>query len=275
VVVTHGNGPQVGNLALQHEGGAAAAVIPAQPLFVLGAMTQGQIGHMLTLALRNATGGTPPVASVVTHVVVNARDPAFRKPTKPIGPFFSGHRARALAAQRGWQIVDDAGRGLRRVVPSPEPEEILEQDAIRTLVRRGFLVIAAGGGGIPVVRRGRRVSGFDAVIDKDHTAALLAETVGATALLLLTGVDRVMLDFGKPTERPIREMTAAEAREHLADGQFPPGSMGPKVAAAIRFVEKSGRTAIITSMRRALAALDGTDGTHVVARRRSPKSAAR
>ena len=276
VVLTHGNGPQVGNLALQHEGGAAAAVIPAQPLFVLGAMTQGQIGHMLALALRNATAA--PVASVLTHVVVDARDPAIARPTKPIGPFFSSSRARILAAQRGWEVVEDAGRGFRRVVPSPQPVEILEGDAIRTLVDRGFIVVAAGGGGIPVIRRRTRLEGFDAVIDKDLTAALLASTVDATALLLLTGIDRVMLDFGTPAERPVKEMTVHEARAHLADGQFPPGSMGPKVTGAIRFLEadgrgpRGGRSAIITSARRAAAALAGLPagnpaGTRIVASR--------
>lgn len=280
VVLTHGNGPQVGNLALQHEGGAAAAVIPAQPLFVLGAMTQGQIGHMLTVALHNAVGEQTPVASLLTHVVVDPRDPAIARPTKPIGPFFSSDRARILAEQRGWQIVDDAGRGFRRVVPSPQPVEILEGKAIRTLVDRGFLVVAAGGGGIPVVRRGRRLEGFDAVIDKDLTAALLATTVGASALLLLTGIDRVMLDFGTPAERPVGEMTLEEARAYLAEGQFPPGSMGPKVLGAIRFLEADGRrhgawrSAIITSARRAAAALAGTPegnpaGTRIVARRPS------
>jgi carbamate kinase len=270
IVMTHGNGPQVGNLSLQQEGGAAAAMIPAQPLVVLGAMTQGQIGHMLTVALHNAAGGDPQTSAVLTHVLVDPRDPAIAKPTKPIGPFFSSQRARVLAAQRGWEIVDDAGRGFRRVVPSPEPVEILEGDAIRALVDKGFIVVAGGGGGIPVVRRGRRIEGFDAVIDKDLTAALLAATVDAQALLLLTGVDRVMLDFGKPTERPVKEMAASEARAHIEDGQFPPGSMGPKVAGALRFLEaggripRGGRTAIITSARRAAAALAGKHGTRIV-----------
>ena len=283
VVLTHGNGPQVGNLALQHEGGAAAAVIPAQPLFVLGAMTQGQIGHMLALALRNATDA--PVAAVLTHVVVDAQDPAITRPTKPIGPFFSSSRARVLAAQRGWEIVDDAGRGFRRVVPSPQPVQILEGDAIRTLVDRGFIVVAAGGGGIPVVRRRKRREGFDAVIDKDLTAALLASTVDASALLLLTGIDRVMLDYGTPAERPVTQMTVDEARAHLAEGQFPPGSMGPKVAGAIRFLEadgrgsRSGRSAIITSARLAAAALAGVPasdpaGTRIVAARPSTRGRA-
>jgi carbamate kinase len=281
VVLTHGNGPQVGNLALQHEGGAAAAVIPAQPLFVLGAMTQGQIGHMLALALRNATDAA--VAAVLTHVVVDARDPAIVRPTKPIGPFFSSSRARVLAAQRGWEVVDDAGRGFRRVVPSPQPVQILEGDAIRTLVDRGFVVVAAGGGGIPVIRRRKRLQGFDAVIDKDLTAALLASTVDATALLLLTGIDRVMLDFGTPAERPVNQMTVDEARAHLAEGQFPPGSMGPKVAGAIRFLESDGRShprsAIITSAGQAAAALAGLPagnpaGTRIVAARPSTRERA-
>ncbi|HXF74063.1 MAG TPA: carbamate kinase [Actinomycetota bacterium] len=261
-VLTHGNGPQVGNLAIQQEEGAR--MVPPLPLHVLVAMTQGQIGHVLGGAIADATG--EPVAVVVTHVEVDRDDPAFAAPSKPIGPFFDPPTARRLARRRGWVVREDAGRGMRRVVPSPEPRAIVEADAIAELVDRGFTVIAAGGGGIPVVRRGRRLEGVDAVIDKDLAAERLASAIGADTLLLLTGVDHVALDFGTPRERPLGEVTADELRRHLDDGQFPAGSMGPKVLAAIRFVEGGGRRAIITSTRRALAALAGTHGTRVVRR---------
>jgi carbamate kinase len=204
------------------------------------------------------------VASIVTHVAVDPDDPAFSHPTKPIGPFFTEAEAVTLADERGWAVREDAGRGYRRVVPSPEPRAIVEADAIRTLVRRGFVVIAAGGGGIPVIRRGRRLVGVDAVIDKDLSAERLAAAIGAEELLLLTGVDRVALDFGTPGERRIREMSADEAERYLEEGQFPAGSMGPKVRAAVRFVGEGGKVAVITSARRAAAALDGTHGTRIV-----------
>lgn len=262
VVVTHGNGPQVGALSIQQEEGAG--LVPAQPLFALGAMTQGQIGHLLGTALLAMPEVEGKVASVITHVAVDPADPAFASPTKPIGPFFSGEVAERLAGQRGWTVREDAGRGYRRVVPSPEPREIVEARAIRALVERGFVVIAAGGGGIPVVRRGRRLAGVDAVIDKDLSGERLATEIGADRLLMLTGVDRVALDFGTPDQRPVREMTAGEAEEHLEDGQFPPGSMGPKITAAIRFVRAGGRAAVITSPRNAAAALDGSRGTRIL-----------
>lgn len=260
VVITHGNGPQVGNLAIQQEEGAE--MVPPQPLFVLGAMTQGQIGQVLGSAVAQASG--TDVVTVVTHVEVDRDDPAFTDPTKPIGPFFTERQARRLAEERGWVVRQDAGRGFRRVVPSPDPRSILEADAIGTLVEQGFTVIASGGGGIPVVRRGKRWAGVDAVIDKDLSAERLASDIVAHTLLLLTGVDRVAVDFGTPEERPLTVVTVDEARELLADGQFPAGSMGPKVTAAIRFVEGGGARAIITSPRRAVAALAGTHGTRLV-----------
>jgi carbamate kinase len=261
VVLTHGNGPQVGNLAIQQEEGAE--MVPPQPLFVLGAMTQGQIGHVLGPAVARASG--TDVVTVVTHVEVDRDDPAFGDPTKPIGPFFADQReARRLARERGWVVRQDAGRGFRRVVPSPDPRSIVEADAIGMLVEKGFTVIAAGGGGIPVVRRGTRLTGVDAVIDKDLSAERLASDIGADALLMLTGVDRVAVDFGTPEERLLEAITVEEAGELMAAGQFPPGSMGPKVTAAVRFVEGGGVQALITSPRRAVAALAGRHGTRVV-----------
>lgn len=263
IVITHGNGPQVGNLAVQQEEGQR--LVPAQPLYTLGAMTQGQIGHILALSLQNLHPDRPlPVVPVVTHVEVDPSDPAFQNPTKPIGPFFDRAQAEKLARERRWHIVEDAGRGYRRVVPSPAPCAILEAGAIRELVEAGFIVIAAGGGGIPVIRRGDTLSGIDAVIDKDSAAERLAVSLGASVLILITGVDHVVINFHTPNERAIEEMTADEAQRHLEDGQFPPGSMGPKVSAAIRFVRDAGDVGIITSAAHARAALEARHGTRIV-----------
>ena len=266
LVVVHGNGPQVGALAMAQE--AVSREVPTQPLFVLGAMTQGQLGYLLAQAIGDtlATRGMPrAVAAVMTQVVVDADDPAFSRPTKPIGPFFSEGRARRLASARGWAVAEDSGRGWRRVVASPEPVEVVEAGEIRRLLDAGEVVVACGGGGVPVARVGDDLVGVDAVIDKDFAAALVGRLVGATSLLLLTGVEKVLLDFGTPQERPVDVMTVAEARAHLADGQFPPGSMGPKVEAAVQFVEGGGGQALITSMEAAAEALAGRTGTRIVA----------
>jgi carbamate kinase len=266
LLVVHGNGPQVGALAMAQE--AVSREVPTQPLFVLGAMTQGQLGYLLAQAIGDtlATAGRPrAVAAVMTQVVVDADDPAFSRPTKPIGPFFSEGRARRLASARGWAVAEDAGRGWRRVVASPEPVEVVEAGEIRRLLDAGEVVVACGGGGVPVARVGEDLVGIDAVIDKDLAAALVGRLVGATTLFLLTGVERVLLDFGTPDERPVEVMTVAEARGHLADGQFPPGSMGPKVEAAVQFVEGGGSQAVITSLDGAADALAGRTGTRLVA----------
>ena len=265
LLVVHGNGPQVGALAMAQE--AVAREVPPQPLFALGAMTQGQLGYLLAQAIGDAlaTAGRPrAVAAVMTQVVVRADDPAFANPTKPIGPFFSEGRARRLADARGWHVAEDAGRGWRRVVASPEPVEVVETQEIRSLLDAGEVVVACGGGGVPVIRSADDLSGIDAVIDKDFAAALIGRLVGATSLLLLTGVEQVLLDFGTPRQRAVDTLTLDEARGHMADGQFPAGSMGPKVKAAIQFVEAGGRTAVITSLDRAAEALAGTAGTRIV-----------
>lgn len=261
-VLIHGNGPQVGNLSIQQEEGSR--LVPAQPLAELVAMTQGAIGHLLSLALHHASTGTLGVVDIVTHVEVEAGDPAFRNPTKPIGPFLSKEVAHELAAERDWVVREDAGRGWRRVVPSPEPQAILEAAAIRELAAKGFLVIAGGGGGVPVVRRGRRVAGVDAVIDKDLTAARLATSVGADTLVFLTGASNVFLDWGRSTQQPVFEMTAAEADAHAKDGQFAAGSMGPKITAAVRFLSSGGQQVFITASRHLAAALAGSHGTRIV-----------
>jgi carbamate kinase len=256
VVVAHGNGPQVGNLAIQQD--AAAPTIPGLPLRALVAMTQGLLGDMICLALRAVAGDRPPdVVSVVTHVEVAASDPAFDRPTKPIGPFYTAREAAELRRTRGWRLVDDAGRGYRRVVPSPVPRTIVEAPAIIRLVEEGFVVVAAGGGGIPVAAVGDQMYGVDAVIDKDLAAALLATAVGAQALVLVTDVDAVMLDFGTPRQRPLTTVSASEMRRHLHDGQFPEGSMGPKVGAALRFLDAGGGCAVITRPRLVSVALSG------------------
>jgi carbamate kinase len=266
LLVVHGNGPQVGALAMAQE--AVSREVPVQPLFVLGAMTQGQLGYLLAQAIGDTlvTAGRPrSVAAVMTQVVVSPDDPAFGRPTKPIGPFFSEGRARRLADARGWSVAEDSGRGWRRVVASPEPVEVVEAGEIRRLLDAGEVVVACGGGGVPVARVGDDLVGVDAVIDKDFAAALIGRLVGATSLLLLTGVERVMIDFGTPDERAVETMTLAEARAHLADGQFPPGSMGPKVEAAVQFVEGGGREAIITSLEAATDAMAGRTGTRITA----------
>lgn len=265
LLVVHGNGPQVGALAIAQE--AVAREVPPQPLFALGAMTQGQLGYLLGQAIGDAleAAGRPrAVAAVMTQVVVDPDDPGFRNPTKPIGPFFPEGRAKRLADARGWSVVEDSGRGWRRVVASPEPLEVVEWLQVKDLLDAGQVVIACGGGGVPVVRRGGDLEGVDAVIDKDYAAALVGDLVGADSLVLLTGVERVALDFGKPTQREVAQMTLAEARGHLADGQFPAGSMGPKVDAAIRFIDGGGKMAIIGAMESAAEALAGTSGTRIV-----------
>jgi carbamate kinase len=245
VAVVHGNGPQVGNLAIQQE--EANAMVPAQPLHQLCAMTQGQLGGTLAREIDRLCGAGSAVA-VVTHVRVDPDDPAFEHPTKPIGPFFSAERAAELAQRRGWRVVEDSGRGHRRVVASPAPIGIVEDQAIRTLLDAGHVVLAAGGGGIAVRRAtDGALTGVDAVIDKDHSAAVLASSVGARELYLLTGVDAVLLDFGTPRERPVHVLSSQRAEQYMAQGQFPAGSMGPKVAAALRFLRDGGERAFITS----------------------------
>ena len=263
VLVVHGNGPQVGALSLAQE--AVARDMPLQPLHLLVAMTQGQIGFLLAQAIGDAqvsAGRDRRVAAIATQIIVDRDDPGFANPTKPIGPFFSEGRARRLADARAWSVAEDSGRGWRRVVASPEPLAVLEQAQIRALLAEGQIVIACGGGGIPVVEQDGVLSGIDAVLDKDYAAALIGRLVGAETLLLVTGVERVALDFGKPTQREVAAMTIAEAREHYADGQFPPGSMGPKVDACIRFAEGGGK-AIICSLEQSAVALAGDAGTRI------------
>jgi len=265
VVLSHGNGPIVGNILIRNE--AAREQIPPMPLDVCGADSQGGIGYMMQQALDNELrriGIQRPVTTVVTQVVVDERDPAFRRPTKPIGPFYTQERARLLAKEKGWTVTEDAGRGWRRVVASPKPLEVVEITAIRTLVDDGAIVIAAGGGGIPVARQwDGSLHGVEAVIDKDLASSLLARLLGCEMLCIITGVDRVALHYGKPDQRDLACATADELSEYAAAGHFPAGSMGPKVQAAIEFVRGGGREVVITSPAKLMEALEGTTGTRV------------
>ena len=254
VAIVHGNGPQVGSLAIQQEEGAA--LVPAQPLFTLGAMTEAQLGSMIALSLRHASRGQLETVAVVTHTVVAIDDPAFSNPTKPIGPFFTLDQVKELADTRGWIMAEDSGRGYRRVVASPKPVAIVESKAIRLLIAGGAVVIAAGGGGIPVVAAEDGYVGVDAVVDKDYAAEQLASSVGADTLVLITGVEQVQLDFGTPRQRALEMMTCAEAERWLGEGQFPEGSMGPKVRAGIRFLKNGGRRVVITTPELAVEALE-------------------
>lgn len=256
LAIVHGNGPQVGNLAIQQEG--MNDIAPPQPLEAIGAMTQGALGSLLCLALTEVCGDEiRGVVSVVTHTLVDEDDPAFGNPTKPIGPFFDRVEVDELERTRGWTMRDDAGRGFRRVVPSPHPVGIVEAAPITRLIDDGYLVVAAGGGGVPVVGDGLgHLRGVAAVIDKDHAAERLATGIGADVLAIVTGVSSVRLDFRTPAERPISDLTVTQARKHLRDGQFPAGSMGPKVEAAARFASTPDRLAVITSPELVVATLD-------------------
>jgi len=265
LVVVHGNGPQVGNLIIQSE--VAAAQVPPQTLDFCVAETQGSIGFLLELAFANElpqAGFRKEVATFLTQVQVDAADPAFLTPSKPIGPFFSPERAAVLQEDLGWMMVEDSGRGWRKVVASPRPLAIRGLAVAAALVNRGHIVVAAGGGGIPVVVTGEgEVRGVEAVIDKDYTASLLASSLSADVFIILTGVEQVARDFGKPTETPLSELDVATARALLAAGQFPPGSMGPKIDSAIRFVEAGGRQVLITRAESLADALEGRTGTLV------------
>lgn len=291
IAITHGNAPQVGNLLIQQE--EASEIVPPQTLDVLNAMTQGQIGYMFQQTLQNCLrdmGGRLakiPVVTVVTQVLVRSEDPAFLDPTKPIGNFYTKEEAEMLVKEKGFVINPPAGKeyldkkmkGLvikqvkplgstltpfRRVVPSPDPIKIVEGDVVKMLVDQGVIVVASGGGGIPVVmNKEGHLEGVFAVIDKDKAGERMAEAIGATELLILTDVEYAMLDFGKSTQKPIYEMSVEEAEKYLAEGHFPAGSMGPKVEACIRFLKWGGERAIISSLDKIVEAYNGKTGTHI------------
>jgi len=266
LVLTHGNGPQVGNILLQNE--ETRHLVPPMPLDVCGAESQALIGYLLAQALRNEFAHRKidrDVASIVTQVLVHADDAAFANPTKPIGPYYLRDDEVLVKKAKGWKMVYDQRGGWRRVVPSPRPVEVIEKDIIRALVGDGGgrVVIAAGGGGIPVIRKDGKLVGVEAVIDKDLAAAVLAKAIGWKHLVIATDVPQIALDFGKPSQRFIDRLTIPEAKKHLAEGQFPPGSMGPKMEAVVDFLEHGGQHAVITDLEHLAAAVAGKAGTQI------------
>ena len=266
VVITHGNGPQAGNLLIQQE--EAKSLVPPQPLDIVGAMTQGQIGYMLQQTLINylrKAGLNIPVATIITQVLVDEKDPDFKDPSKPVGPFYTKEEAEKLEKEKGYiikKVKPSGDKPYRRVVPSPDPIEIVESEAIKKLVEAGVVVIASGGGGIPVMLNEEgELQGLEAVIDKDLAGERLAEVVKPDIFLILTDVEKVKLNFGKQNEKELDKMSVEEAKKYLEEGHFLPGSMGPKVKACIRFIESGGKKAIITSLDKAIDALEGKTGT--------------
>lgn len=264
IIISHGNGPQVGNILLQ-QAAADSVKNPAMPLDTCGAMTQGMIGYWMQNAMDKVLkerGISKNIVTVVTRVVVDQNDPAFLNPTKPIGPFYSEEEAMAIMEETHTCFKEDAGRGWRRVVPSPKPVSIREHAVINSLVEQGNIVISVGGGGIPVIETDKGLIGIEAVIDKDFASQKLAELVDADALLILTGVDNVYIDFNKPTQKKLEEVSIKELEDYIAKGHFAAGSMLPKVEAAISFAETSPeRKTIITSLNQALNAACGNAGT--------------
>ena len=264
VVITHGNGPQVGFILLRSE--LARKAVHTIPLDSCDAETQGELGYMIQQCLHNeflSRSIKNQVATIVTQVLVRKNDPAFKNPTKPIGPFYSRRKAEKYRKEHKWRVVEDAGRGWRRVVPSPMPVGIIEQDAIKTLVNQGVVVIAAGGGGIPVIEEKGKLKGVEAVIDKDYASAILALCVEADLFLISTSVEKVALNYGKPDQKLLDKITLTEAKKYYRQGHFPQGSMGPKIRAIINYLEHGGKKAIITNPQNLENALLEKTGTHI------------
>jgi len=265
VVITHGNGPQVGFILLRSE--LASRVLPTAPLDTCGAETQGSLGYMIQQSLCNEftlRGINNCVATVVTQTLVKKNDHAFKHPTKPIGPFYTKRKAEKHRREQGWDIMEDAGRGWRRVVPSPKPVRIIEQDVIKSLIDHGVTVIAAGGGGIPVIEERGRLKGIEAVIDKDYASSLLATGIKADLFLISTAVEKVALNFGKSDEQPLDRITLAEAKKYLKEGHFHAGSMRPKIEAIISYLANGGKEALITNPENLERAVLGKTGTHIM-----------
>lgn len=264
LAITHGNGPQVGNLLVQQIAGMPMGIAPL-PLSVLNAATEGTIGYMISQSIENGLsekGAKNKVLTIITQVLIDKDDPSFANPSKPVGPFYSHEEAEKLKKKYGWNIVEDAGRGYRQIVPSPLPIDILQGHIVKELVEDDALVIACGGGGIPVYYNEKGfLQGADAVIDKDFASALLARIIEADLLMILTGVDKVSINFGKPNQKKLDSLTLEEAKKYLQEGHFPPGSMGPKIKAAINFLQDGGREVIITSQEQIEKALEGKTGT--------------
>ena len=265
LLLVHGNGPQVGNSLIRVE--ESSPKVPGLSLDSCVAQTEGSIGYFLELAIRNACerdGFPVEVATILTPVYVDADDPRIKKPSKPVGPFYTRYRADYLVRMFDWDLVDDAGRGYRRVVASPKPVRIMNDALVKTLMTKAHVVVAGGGGGIPVTKKDGKLVGVEAVIDKDYTAAMLAKVVDADLFMILTAVDHVSLDFGKENEKRIGRATVSEAERWLSEGQFPPGSMGPKIDASISFAREKGGTVLITSVEALPEALEERAGTRIV-----------
>ncbi len=264
LVITHGNGPQVGAQLIRSE--MASGQVYSMPLDVCVASTQGEIGYILQNSIQKAlwnNGIKNPVITIITQVVVREDDPAFKKPTKPVGPFYTLEEAEKKR-KLGWEIIEDAGRGYRRVVPSPKPVDIVEKEAIKDCLKNGMIVIAVGGGGIPVIKKNGEYVGVEAVIDKDRASAVLAKYLEVDYFIISTDADKVYLNFKKPDQKPLDIITVDEAKKFYDEGHFPPGSMGPKIEAVIDFIENGGRCAIITSPENLKEAIFGNAGTKIV-----------
>jgi carbamate kinase len=266
LVITHGNGPQVGNAILRIE--LARGQAPILPLGICVADTEGGMGYMIEQSLQNRLKKEKinrPVVTIITQVLVDHNDPQIANPSKYVGQFYSEEEAKGFAAERDWVVKKDANRGWRRVVASPQPLSVVESETIKTLVESGAIVIAAGGGGIPVYIDDKgNLEGLDAVIDKDLASAVLGKDIGSEILIILTSVDKVAINFGKKDERLLEKMTISEAKKYLKDGHFPAGSMGPKIQAAVQFIENGGKEVIITSFNNAGRALEGVAGTRIL-----------
>ncbi|WGS64638.1 carbamate kinase [Marinitoga aeolica] len=266
IIITHGNGPQVGNLLLQQD--IAKNTIPPFPMDVLGAMTQGYLGYMIVQELKNVLKERKierDVAAVVTQIVVDKNDPGFQNPTKPVGPFYNEEDAKKMMEEKGWIFKEDAGRGWRRVVPSPIPLDAIEKNTIKDLIENDVIVVAGGGGGIPVIiDENGDVKGVEAVIDKDRASALLAKILNADEFIILTAVEKVYLNFNKPNQKALDTITIAEAEKYIEEGHFAKGSMLPKIESCISFVKDSGKPALITDMEKLKDALEGKTGTKII-----------
>src|SRR3989344_6244363 len=265
IVITHGNGPIVGNIVIRNE--AAKDIIPPMPLYICNADSEGGIGFMIQQALYNQLkklNARRDVATIVTQVVVDKNDPAFSKPTKPIGPFYTKEEAERIKQQKGWTIHEDSNRGYRRVVPSPKALKVIEADIIKRLAMDGVIVIAAGGGGVPVIELpDGKLKGVDAVIDKDLATSVLAREIKAATFIDLTSVENVYINFGKPDQKALNSLTVKDAKRYHAENEFAPGSMGPKIEAAIEFLETGGKEVIITTPELVEAAMKGKAGTRI------------
>lgn len=265
LIVTHGNGPQVGNILIQQD--LAKDTIPPFPMDLCGSMTQGYLGYMIAQELHNIfieRKIKKEVCTVVSQVVVDENDDGFKNPSKPVGPFYSAEYANKMHTEKGWTVKEDSGRGWRKVVPSPIPEDVIEKDAIKNLIEKDYIVVAAGGGGIPVVRQSNgMLKGVEAVIDKDRASALLAGIMNADELIILTAVEKVCLNYNKPDQKELDTLTLAQAQEYISQGHFAKGSMLPKIQACVDFVRNTGKPALITDMEKLKAALAGKTGTKI------------